>query len=106
MKVVNGWILVEKLEEEEKVSKGGIIMAREAVKDAEKVSRWKVLQISENVFEACRKEKSELPYAVGNIIYTHASIGLKIDQFNKDEKKHFLKFDSVIAVESGESIEG
>jgi chaperonin GroES len=95
MKPVNGWIVVKRLEQEEKTPSGIYIP-----KDTEqKIQRNEVLQISEDVFNACAKEGTTLPYKVGDIVLTHTQLGIQLVPYDTKEKIMFLKFDAVMGVE-------
>lgn len=99
MKPINGWILVEKIEEEEKKSAGGIILPKEAAKQSEKIQKSKILQISEDVYRAWRKDQMDPQYKVGDIVYTHSQVGIELVPFDKDNKVMYMKFDAVMGIE-------
>ena len=93
---VNVWILVEKIKEEDK--KVGSIYIPNTNEDQQKTSRCKVLAISKDVIVACRAEKKELPYKVGDIIITHSQIGIKYDINDNKDQRYWMKYDAAMAV--------
>jgi len=95
MRPVNGWITVKKIEES-KQTKSGIIIPG---KVDSKIQRNLVIDISDDVFNACKKEQTELPYAVGDIVLTHSQLGIHMVPYDTDENIMFLKFDAVMGVE-------
>lgn len=96
MKPVNGWIIVEKIEKP-KQTPGGIYIPEEVTKN-EKIQRSTVLQISQDVLDACATEKRELPYKVGDIVLHHSQTGIELVPLDKDNKNLFMKFDGVMGV--------
>lgn len=98
MKPVNGWIICEKLDHEEKTA-GGIIIP-EQVKKEIKTNNVKVLAISDDVFDACKREKRDLPYSVGDVICVHSQTGIPLNASDKDDKRYWYKFDAAMGVDS------
>lgn len=98
---VNKWVLVEKLEEEERKSKGGIILANGPTKEEEKTCDAKVLKISGDVLRAVKDEKKDLPYKVGDLVKIHSKIGIKYDNLDKSDKRYWIAFDAPMAVAVG-----
>ena len=96
MKPVNGWIIVEKIEKP-KQTPGGIYIPDE-VNKAEKIQRSTVLQISQDVLDACKTEERSLPYQVGDTVLHHAQTGIELVPLDKDNKTLFMKFDGVMGV--------
>jgi co-chaperonin GroES (HSP10) len=96
-KPVNVWILVEKMEPEERKTKSGIYMPNHT-EEEQKTVACKVLAISDDVHVACKREAKDLPYSVGDVIVTHSQVGIKYDIFNKDDKRYWMKYDSAMAV--------
>ena len=97
MRPVNEWIVVEKIKADDK-TKGGIIIPEEAQEQNTKIQKSKVIKISQEVFDACRREKRDLPYKVGDTILHHSQTGLQLIPLDKDDKQLLLKFDAVMAV--------
>lgn len=95
MKPVNGWIIVEKIERPTKV---GLIHIPEEANKAEKIQRSVVLQISQDVLDACETEGKELPYQVGDTVLHHAQTGISLVPFNVEDRTLFMKFDGVMGV--------
>lgn len=96
MKPVNGWITVKKLEED-KQTKSGIYLPN---KVESKIQRNLVVQISDDVFRACAKEQTELPYKVGDVVLTHSQLGVHMVPYDSEDNLMFLKFDAVMGVEN------
>lgn len=95
MKPVNGWIIVEKIEKPKKV---GSIIIPEEVKKNDKIQKSKVLQISQDVLDACQSEDRSLPYKVGDIVLHHAQTGIELVPLDTEDKTLFMKFDGVMGV--------
>lgn len=96
MKPVNGWITVEKIERPKQI--GSIIIPDEVQKD-EKIQRSKVLQISQDVLDACEAEGNKLPYVVGDTIIHHAQTGIALVPLSNEDKTMMMKYDAVMGVE-------
>jgi co-chaperonin GroES (HSP10) len=97
MKPVNGWILVKRLEVDEKTPSG--IYIPKAATSEQKIQRNEVLQISQDVYNACEKEGTTLPYKVGDIVLTHVQVGIQYVPYDKENNILFLKFDTIMGVE-------
>jgi co-chaperonin GroES (HSP10) len=95
MKPVNGWILVKRLEVDEKTPSGIYIPKA----TDQKIQRNEVLQISGDVFAACEKEGTTLPYKVGDVVLTHTQLGIQLVPYDTKDNIMFLKFDAVMGVE-------
>lgn len=99
MRPVNGWIIVQKIERAKKI--GSIIIPDEVNKNKNnKIQRSKVIAISDDVLIACKEEHRELPYKVGDIVTTHSQTGIELVPLDKENNTMFMKFDSVMGVES------
>lgn len=108
MKVMakNDWILVELIEDnEERVSPGGIIMARKKFKDTDARSA-KVIQISDRVPWFAEKEETTVGYEVGDTIFFYGKTGIKYEE--DGVMYRFMKWDSILGIanKEEESLEG
>lgn len=95
MKPVNGWILVEKVKKEE-VTKSGIVIPDQV---GSKIQKCKVIDISTDVLRACKDEKKDLPYEIGDTVILHSQLGIEAVPTDGDGKIMFVKFDAVMGVE-------
>jgi len=91
---LNDWMIVEEVKEEEK-SKGGIVLVPEITKMKPLVKRGKVLMISDDIFIKLRREKKELKFEVGDIVYFHKDIGIPLHA-TADNKEFLMKYESVM----------
>ena len=96
MKPVNQWVIVELVKEEEK-TEGGIILT--TIKRTSPLKKFKVIDISPDVYDLCREDKQDLRYGEGSIVYSHFQTGIPVELDNKDNNKFFIKYDAVMAVE-------
>jgi co-chaperonin GroES (HSP10) len=97
MKPISAWILVERLESEEKTESG--IYIPSAAKEGQKISRNKVLKISEDIIQEYKKEGREIPYKEGDIVLTHVQVGIQYIPYSKEKNIMFLKTEAVMGVE-------
>jgi co-chaperonin GroES (HSP10) len=98
MRVINDWILVEPIGQEEKRTASGIILPKKA--EDESVKMAKVLQISEDVAiymqQKLEKPGASLSYKVGDTVYYYGKTGIPIIEEGKTLM--FLKWDGMLAV--------
>lgn len=97
IKPIGEWMIVELIKDGDKTTESGIVLPGAEKKTL--VKKSKVLQISNEVVSIMAKEKRDLQYKVGDIVYHHNQVGLRINAANETDLRMWMKYDAVMGVE-------
>jgi len=92
MQLINEWILVEPIEEEEKVLASGLIVPK-SKESPEKVKLARVIQISNHVRD---DDEKDLQYDVGDVLMYFGKTGIDLEIDGR--KLQFLRWDGMVAI--------